>query len=117
MAVSLHLMYFWSDITAVTFSTLRIPRSVEKSWASFYAILKSNTLYFYKDVKHFKRNEFESACDITTDAVIDLEPDKKGIKLIKISKPNGLEMLLRVKTEVSSTFCFQICKFSLSVFL
>ena len=51
-------------------------------------------------MKHFKRNEFESACDITTDAVIDLEPDKKGIKLIKISKPNGLEMLLRVKAEV-----------------
>jgi len=74
-------------------------KSVEKSWASFYAILKSNTLYFYKDVKHYKRNEFESACDITTDAVIDLEPDKKGIKLIKISKPNGLEMLLRVKAE------------------
>ncbi|KAL5263642.1 hypothetical protein ACHWQZ_G008866 [Mnemiopsis leidyi] len=82
-------------------------KSVEKSWASFYAILKSNTLYFYKDMKHYKRNEFESACDITTDAVIDLEPDKKGIKLIKISKPNGLEMLLRVKAETgvkSSTF-------------
>ena len=55
-------------------------------------------------MKHYKRNEFESACDITTDAVIDLEPDKKGIKLIKISKPNGLEMLLRVKAEVSSEF-------------
>lgn len=77
---------------------------MEKSWASFYAILKSNTLYFYKDMKHYKRNEFESACDITTDAVIDLEPDKKGIKLIKISKPNGLEMLLRVKAEVRTQF-------------
>ncbi|XP_063695318.1 rho GTPase-activating protein 27-like isoform X5 [Bolinopsis microptera] len=82
-------------------------KSVEKSWASFYAILKSNTIYFYKDVKHFKRNEFESACDITNDALVDLEPDKKGIKLIKISKPNGLEMLLRVKAETgvkASTF-------------
>ena len=48
-------------------------RSVEKSWSYFYTVLKSNTIYFYKDAKHYKRNEFESACDLTGDSRVDLE--------------------------------------------
>lgn len=73
---------------------------MEKSWASFYTILKTNTIFFYKDIKHFKRDEYESACDLTKEATVEMEPDKKGVKLIRVSKENGLEMLLRIKTEV-----------------
>ena len=74
---------------------------MEKAWSSFYAILKSSTVYFFKDVKHFKRNDFESACDLAGNVMVYLEPDKKGTKLVKICKDNGLEMLIRVKPEVS----------------
>ena len=83
---------------------------MEKAWSNFYAVLKSNTIYFFKDIKHFKRNEFESACDLAGNAMVYLEPDKKGTKLLKISKDNGLEMLFRVKTEVSVLIFYELRK-------
>eukprot|EP00116_Pleurobrachia_bachei_P007565 sb/3467827/ len=77
---------------------------IEKSWSNFYAVLKNDTIYFFKDVKHFKRNEYESACQLTGDTVVEID-DRKGVKTVRIAKDRrGLEIILKQKTEAGGKF-------------